>query len=296
MVNGNSSPTRCNNCEHLETQLQATYNEINSLKLISNILSDECKSLNRASDIDPNANIQWSTIRPNRPLGSLNTPQPTPVHSSHGASNHNQYTVSASNLVHTSHGAYNRNLYNVSTSNHFEVLSNHMDPQQHRDTQLSLNSEESQKTTPRAYNKHHQKTHRIKPSTAIGRKGHTPHQGCHPKLQVMGTKNEEIFSIPTRVNGVTNENYISETTQETSYVPMDTVTQTINSLHETIKKLNKSECPSTKKHRILTIGDSHVRGLASSLNSLLNSDCDLLSIVKLGSKSNELKETAQRNN
>ena len=77
---------------------------------------------------------------------------------------------------------------------------------------------------------------------------------------------------------------------------MDTVTQTINSLHETIKKLNKSECPSTKKHRILTIGDSHVRGLASSLNSLLNSDCDLLSIVKLGSKSNELKETAQRNN
>ena len=75
-----------------------------------------------------------------------------------------------------------------------------------------------------------------------------------------------------RVNGVTNENYISETTQETSYVSMDTVTQTINSLHETIKKLNKSECPSSKKRRILIIGDSHIRGLASSLNSLLNSD------------------------
>ena len=69
-----------------------------------------------------------------------------------------------------------------------------------------------------------------------------------------------------------------------------TVTQTINSLHKTIKKLNKSECPSSKKHRILIIGDSHIRGLASSLNSLLNSNCDL-SIVKPGSKSNELKET-----
>jgi hypothetical protein len=181
----------------------------------------------------------------------------------------------------------------VSTSSRFEALSNHTDPQQHRDSQPSLNSEQQQKTTPRAYNKHHQKTHRIKTSAAIGRKGHTPHQGCDPNLQVRRTKNEEICPIPTRGNGVTNENYITETTQETSYVPMDTVTQTINSLHETIKKLNKSEYPSSNKHRILIIVDSHVRGLASSLNSLLNSDCDLLSIVKPGSKSIELKETAK---
>ncbi len=87
---------------------------------------------------------------------------------------------------------------------------------------------------------------------------------------------------------------ILETTQETSYVPIDTVIETNNSLHETIRKLKKSECRSSKKHRILIIGNSHVRGLASSLISLLNRDCDLLSIVKPGSKSNERKETVQK--
>jgi len=47
------------------------------------------------------------------------------------------------------------------------------------------------------------------------------------------------------------------------------------------------------KHRIILVGDSHVRGYASSLQPLLNSDYDLYSVVKPGSSSNELKESAK---
>ena len=46
------------------------------------------------------------------------------------------------------------------------------------------------------------------------------------------------------------------------------------------------------KHKIVLIGDSHLRGYADSLKHQLNSKCDIYSVVKPGSGTSELKETA----
>ena len=57
--------------------------------------------------------------------------------------------------------------------------------------------------------------------------------------------------------------------------------------------VHKKEHSSSIKHRKILTGDSHVRGFASSLKSLLNSEYDLFSVVEPGSGSNEIKETAK---
>jgi len=55
-------------------------------------------------------------------------------------------------------------------------------------------------------------------------------------------------------------------------------------------KESKSLLPSN--HKIVLIGDSHIRGYANSLKPILNSDYDLYCVVKPGSGSSELTRTA----
>lgn len=50
---------------------------------------------------------------------------------------------------------------------------------------------------------------------------------------------------------------------------------------------------STNIHKIILVGHSHIKGFASSLRSMLNSDYKLFSLVKPGSNSNVLKELAK---
>ena len=48
-----------------------------------------------------------------------------------------------------------------------------------------------------------------------------------------------------------------------------------------------------KKHRIIVIGDSNIRGYRCNLNSLLSNNYKLYSLAKPGSNSNELHQTAK---
>ena len=112
-------------------------------------------------------------------------------------------------------------------------------------------------------------------------------------LQELGREDEERRPIPTIVNGVTNMNSSSKYKQKSSNVPNDSFNHFINNLLETINEHNKREHSSSNKHRIILVGDSHVEGFASSLKSILHSDYDLFSVVKPGSSSNELKESAK---
>jgi hypothetical protein len=48
------------------------------------------------------------------------------------------------------------------------------------------------------------------------------------------------------------------------------------------------------EHRIILIGDSNIRGYASTLQTLLDSNYKLYSIVKPGSDSDELLKTAKK--
>jgi intracellular sulfur oxidation DsrE/DsrF family protein len=50
---------------------------------------------------------------------------------------------------------------------------------------------------------------------------------------------------------------------------------------------------SKKKHRIILIGDSNIKGYMCNLKSLLSSNYELYSVVKPGSSTSELKETAK---
>ncbi len=112
-------------------------------------------------------------------------------------------------------------------------------------------------------------------------------------LQELGKEDEERCPIPTIVNGVTNVNSSSTYKQKSSNVPNDSFNHFINNLLETINEHNKREHSSSNKHRIILVGHSHVKGFASSPESILNCDYDLFSVVKPGSSSNELKESAK---
>jgi hypothetical protein len=85
----------------------------------------------------------------------------------------------------------------------------------------------------------------------------------------------------------------SKHSQEDSDPTSDSVSLLINNLRETIIVHNKMKHPLSRKHRIIFVGDSHVRGYVSTLKPLLNSDYDLYSVVKPGSGSSELKESAK---
>ena len=50
---------------------------------------------------------------------------------------------------------------------------------------------------------------------------------------------------------------------------------------------------SSKKHKVVLIGDSNIRGYVHKLECLLNNNYELYSIIKPGATTNELKETAK---
>ena len=57
---------------------------------------------------------------------------------------------------------------------------------------------------------------------------------------------------------------------------------------------NKKKVPHSKKHRIILIGDSNIKGHASNLKSILSNNYDFYSITKPGSTTSELKESAKK--
>jgi len=60
-----SSTFQCHNCVQLESKLQVVLNELSSVKLINEILSEECKSLKQTTHIDPNVNNLWYSVNLN---------------------------------------------------------------------------------------------------------------------------------------------------------------------------------------------------------------------------------------
>jgi hypothetical protein len=115
------------------------------------------------------------------------------------------------------------------------------------------------------------------------------HQRNKPNLQEQSINEDGASVIPTVVNGVTNVNPTSVTLPKYS----DSTRNLISNLRETINVRNKKRCSHSKKHRIVLIGDSHIKGYACNLKSLLSSNYDLYSIVKPGTTTSELKESTK---
>jgi len=74
----------------------------------------------------------------------------------------------------------------------------------------------------------------------------------------------------------------------------DSTKNLIQNLRETIQVHNKKKVPHSKKHRIILIGDSNIKGHASNLKSILSNNYEFYSITKSGSTTSELKESAKK--
>ena len=95
------------------------------------------------------------------------------------------------------------------------------------------------------------------------------------------------------MNDVSNVNPTVKKEQEFSTTPNSVRKSAISNLRESIKNLNNKELASSTKHKIILLGDSHLRGYACSLKSIISKEYDILGVVKPGSGSSELKESVK---
>jgi len=91
------------------------------------------------------------------------------------------------------------------------------------------------------------------------------------------------------VNGVTSVNYNAKLAQNDS----DSIEISVNKLRQNINSCNKDEHALSKKHRVILIGDSNMKGYGCNLKLLLSKNYELYSVTKPGSGSSELNETAK---
>jgi len=102
-------------------------------------------------------------------------------------------------------------------------------------------------------------------------------------------KNEDVSCpIPTIINGVMSVNPKPKHLHEDSAPTSDSITHLISNLSDSINLLNKSKRLFFGKHKIVLIGDSHIRGYVNTLKPLLSSDYNLYCVVKPGSGTGEL--------
>ena len=115
------------------------------------------------------------------------------------------------------------------------------------------------------------------------------HQLNKPNLQEPRKNEDGACFIPTIVNGVTNVNLNPKTEPKYS----DSVGNLINTLRETINVSSKKKYSLSKKQRIILIGDSNIKGYVCNLKPLLSSNYELYSVIRPGSGTNKLRETAK---
>jgi hypothetical protein len=73
----------------------------------------------------------------------------------------------------------------------------------------------------------------------------------------------------------------------------DSIEISVNKLRQNINSCNKGEHALSKKHRVILIGDSNMKGYGCNLKPLLSENYELYSVTKRGSDSSELNETAK---
>ena len=56
----------------------------------------------------------------------------------------------------------------------------------------------------------------------------------------------------------------------------------------------RNNCSVNKKHKIICIGDSHIRGFTNVVKNLVSSNFETYSVLKPGSNSRQLLDTASQ--
>ena len=188
----------------------------------------------------------------------------------------------------TSSGQTTVKQYSIQTANGFAALSNLTESWQSKRSAYSSNYAQPQRGVPNINNKKFTGRQGKKSSSLDHRK----HTHVNPNLASSRMNENKQSCTPTIVNGVTSVTSILEHKQEDSAPLNYSITHLINKRSEQVIIMNETKCTLSKNHKIVLIGDSHIRGYANSLKPLLNSDYEFYGVVKPGSSSSELMFSA----
>lgn len=118
---------------------------------------------------------------------------------------------------------------------------------------------------------------------------HSPNPQVSVKMN--HTDHSTIQHISTIVNGETSETPSSNVNLPNA--KENSIQTFINELRMELTN-QLSSYSVNKKHKIVCIGDSHTRGFSTILTNLMCDNFDFYSVVKPGSNSNQLLETARQ--
>ena len=263
------SSQECCNCRQLENQLKEALNELSSVKLIVEILNKEIRFLKEISPTDSNADNSWSIAK--------------------SSNSHGLTTSRPSKEKHTTHRIPAATRYAVPVANRYASLANHYEPQEFND-RIPLSTLEKSPRFPSINNYKNVKGPQRKKTLPVKQPSlQMKHQLNKPNLQEPKKNEDGSYSIPTIVNGVTSVNYNAKFEQKYR----DSIELSINKLRQTINTCNKDKYALSKKHRVILIGDSNMKGYGCNLKPLLSKNYELYSAAKPGSSSSELNETAK---
>ena len=93
------------------------------------------------------------------------------------------------------------------------------------------------------------------------------------------------------MNGEVSE--ITNNKVELSNTNEDGIQKLINELKIELN-IKRNRYTANKRHKIVCIGDSHTKGFMSILTNLMGSNFDIYGVVKAGSHSSQLLETAKQ--
>jgi hypothetical protein len=175
------------------------------VKLITNILSEEFKSLKQTSLVESNA----ESVKPSNSRGPTATRLPKTAHATVGTSDSCQYTVPITNQN--------------------AVLPN-LEPQQFNDTTFSSDFGQPSRFLPKTSNSHVKGPHWKKPFSMKQGRQPTTHQLDTPNLQEPRKNEDGTSRIRTIVNGLTNVNPNPKHKQEDSDSTSDSVGHLIHNL------------------------------------------------------------------
>jgi len=259
----------CGKCSELEIQLKDTLSELSSVKLITEMLNSEIKLLKQTSQNDSNIRGPWihATRNPRSPATALQLEEDR-----------------------TTHGIPVVRQYAIPVTNRYNILSNRQDSQEPSDIIFTNNLEQSSNLVPGSTHKYPKGLRRKKIPVMNQHRRLMIHQPNKSRLQQPDTIEDKEYCIPTIVNGVTNVNPSTVIVQKHS----DLVKTRINNLRESINVHNREKCSLSKKHRVILLGDSNIKGYAGNIQSLLSDNYICYSIVKPGSTTSELKESAKK--
>lgn len=294
------SSANCLNCVDLENLLKEAHLEISSLQYINKLLY---KELNKGASTNTESEWTRTTSRPHISTpnhnctvnpGALQPPQPiyttnrfsileklyNPAAESEATLTRNTGTIDRLNHCHT----YKRKLHQNKKSVSYNANNDHgrNSLQQPTHCQIPRRDPLDQHSLEKEPNLTSRK-HRPNPLVSAN--------NTNANDKVNHTDHSTTEHIPTIANGEISETLNSNVNLINA--KEDNMQNFINELK--IELTNQlSSYSLNRKHKIICVGDSHTRGFSTILTNLMGDNFEFYSVVKPGSNSNQLLETARQ--